>query len=449
MDRPLTRKDMLRWFESGFTPPSEYRLGLEWEKELVHAQGRRITFFEPGGIQDVLKGFTQFGWTGPFEGSNLIAMTRDGASLTIEPGGQFEISTAPRTTVSEIEGDVRTHLRELQAVVRGTDVMPLAIGYTPVQPVESIPFVPKARYGIMGEYIARAGSLGHGMMKGTSSVQVTIDVTSHADAARKVPVAIALSPLVLAMFANSPLAGGKDTGWESWRGHCWEHTDPARTGLMTDVFEGGFTYERYLDWLLDVPMLLYRDGQTYKAAHGRPFRDFAARGIDGRFPTLEDFALQVNTVFPEVRIGKWLEMRSADNVPLPMIPALAAFWKGIMYDRQALSDAEELVAAIPSADRAKLQTIAASDGLAGRYKKRRLRSWAALALEIAVDGLRRQAPDGPAEIAYLAPLQELLAVGESPAISVWREFERGDPNWLRALAYPPVDSVPPVDAKNA
>jgi glutamate--cysteine ligase len=449
MDRPLTRSEMLRWFESGFRPGSEPVMGLEWEKELVHAEGRRVTFFEPGGIQDVLRGFTQFGWTGQFEGAHLVAMHRDGAALTIEPGGQLEISTAPRATVSQIEGDVRGHLRELQAILRGTDVMPLALGFAPIQPVPSIPFVPKARYGIMGDYLARVGTLGHGMMKGTSSVQVTIDVSSHEDAARKVPVAIALSPLVLAMFANSPMAGGEDTGWASWRAHCWQHTDPARTGLMTDVFGHGFSYERYLDWLLDVPMLLVRDEGTYKPAHGRPFRDFVARGINGRFPTLDDFALQVNTVFPEVRIGKWLEMRSADNVPLPLIPALAAFWKGIMYDPQALADAEQLVQAMPPSDRGKLQRIAASDGLAGRYKKRRLRSWAALALDIAEQGLSRQAPDGPAEVAYLAPLRDLLAVGESPAIRVWRLAEGGGTAWLADVAYPPVDSIPPVDPTNA
>ncbi|MCO4770892.1 MAG: glutamate--cysteine ligase [Deltaproteobacteria bacterium] len=444
MDKPLTRTDMLRWFESGFSPPEQWRMGLEWEKELVHAEGRRITYFEPGGIRDVLQGFTQFGWKGSFEGPHLVAMARDDATLTIEPGGQLEISTAPRHTVSEIEGDVRTHLRELQQVLRGTDVMPLALGYTPIQPVASIPFVPKGRYSIMSEYLAAKGPLAHGMMKGTSSVQVTIDVTNHADAGRKVPVAFALSPLVLAMFANSPIAEGRDTGWASWRAHCWQHTDPARTGLMADVFGHGFSFERYVDWLLEVPMFFYREGESYKPAHGRPFGDFVARGHNGRFPTLDDFALHVNTVFPEVRVGKWLEMRSADNVPLEMIPSLAAFWKGIMYDPQALADAEELTRAIPMADRAQMHATAARDGLSGRYKKRRLRSWAALALEISVAGLRRQAPDGPAEVAYLAPLRDLLAQGESPAIASWKAFEGGG-DWLRSISYPPVDSVPAVD----
>ena len=447
MDKPLTRDDMLRWFETGFRSPDQYRLGLEWEKELVHAEGRRITFFEPGGVQDVLKGFTRFGWTAFFEGPNIIGMSRDGANLTIEPGGQLEISTAPRHTVSEIENDVRTHLRELQTVLRGTDVMPLAVGFTPVQGVASIPFVPKGRYAIMSEYLAPKGALAHGMMKGTTSVQVTIDVSSHEDAARKIPVALALSPLVLAMFANSPLAEGRNTGWASWRAHCWQHTDPARTGLMSDAFSHGFSFERYLDWLLKVPMLFYREGESYTPAHGRPFGDFVAQGHNGRFPTVDDFALHVNTVFPEVRIGKWLEMRSADNVPLPLIPALAAFWKGVMYDEQALAEATDLTNAIPMADRATLYQTAARDGLAGRYMKRRLRSWAALALEIAVGGLTRQAPDGPAEVAYLAPLRELLEKKESPAIATWEAFEEGGDHWLRQLSYPPVDSVPPVDPK--
>lgn len=439
---------MLRWFESGFKPPSEFALGLEWEKELAGPDGHRAPFHGPHGVESVLKGMTKYGWSAVFEGKHVIAMVRDGASITIEPGGQIELSTAPRTGVADIERDVRGHLRELQQITADGPYRPLAIGYTPVQPVQDIPFVPKARYAIMGDYLKRTGTLAHGMMKGTTSVQVTVDVCSHEDAARKVPVALALSPLVLALYANSPLAAGSDTGWASWRGNVWLHTDPARTGFMAEAFQGGFNYERYLDWVLDTPMLVYKTPTGFLPAHGRPFRDFLTRGRDGVFPGIDDFALQVNTVFPEVRIGKWLEMRSADNVPLPLVPALAALWKGLLYDPQALADAEELVKAMPGEERGAVQKVAASDGLAGRYRKRRLRSWCALMLEIAAAGLSRQGPTGLSEVAYLAPLQELVEQGESPAIATWRAFEAGG-DWIEALSYPPVDAVQPIDPSAA
>ena len=443
MGRPLSRTEMLRWFERGHKPRSEHRIGLEWEKELLHPDGRRIRFHEPGGVEDILKGLTQFGWTAEFEGPHVVKMARGGATVTIEPGGQIELATAPHLGIAGIEADVRGHLRELQTILQGSDVRPVAIGYTPVESVKDIPFVPKQRYAIMERILKRTGTMGHAMMKGTTSVQVTVDMTSREDASRKVEVALGVSPLVTALFANSPLADGRDTGWASWRARCWQHTDPARTGLLADVAAKGFTYERYLDWLLDVPMLFYRGAEGIEHGQGRTFRDFAERGVDGRDATTDDLALHINTTFPEVRVTRdYIELRSADNVPLPMIPALAALWKGLMYDPEALETAQAIAAAIPPWERARVQHIAASDGLAGRFKRRRLRSWMAWVLEIAADGLSRQAPDGPAEVAYLTPLQELVQRGESPAIALWRAFERDEGAVVDAIAYPPVDEIP-------
>lgn len=446
MQRSLTRKSMLRWFEQGFTPLSEHRIGLEWEKEILHPDGRRLRFDEPGGVEDLLKGLTRFGWTAGFEGAHVVRMDRDQASVTIEPGGQVELATPPRVGIAELEKDVRGHLREIQAVLGDSGARPVAIGYTPIEPVAEIPFVPKKRYAIMERVFRRTGTMGHGMMKGTTSVQVSVDVVSREDASKKVDVALGISPLVTALFANSPLADGRDTGWASWRARCWQHTDPTRTGLLGDTVGGGFTYERYLDWLLDVPMLVYRSGDTVKPAHGRTFRDFVSSGVEGREADFDDLALHINTVFPEVRVTRnYIEMRSADNVPLPMIPALAALWKGLMYDPEALNTAASVAAAIPSWERARVQHVAASDGLAGRFKRRRLRSWMAWVLEIAAEGLARQAPDGPAEVAYLTPLQELVERGESPAIALWRAFERDEDGIVDAIAYPPVDDIPAVN----
>ena len=447
MAGPLSRVDMLRWFERGFKPRSEYRVGLEWEKEILHPDGRRLRFDEPGGVQDVLRGFTRFGWTAAFEGANVVKMERDGASLTIEPGAQLELATLPRQRVAEIEADVRGHLRELQEILSDSDARPVAIGYTPIEPVAEIPFVPKKRYGIMERLLRQTGTMGHSMMKGTTSVQVSVDVSSREDANRKVDVALGISPLVTALFANSPLADGRDTGWASWRARCWQHTDPARTGLLGDAVGNGFSYERYLDWLLGVPMFFVRGAEgALMPSLGLTFGKFVEQGAYGRAATLDDLALHINTVFPDVRVTRdYIELRSADNVPLPMIPALAALWKGLLYDPTALETASAVAAAIPPWERARVQHVAASDGLAGRFKRRRLRSWMAWVLEIAAEGLSRQAPDGPAEVAYLSPLQDLVERGESPAIGLWRQYERDDTSLFESIAYPPIDSIPAVD----
>ncbi len=450
MARPLSRTAMLRWFERGFKPRSEHRVGVEWEKELLHADGRRARFDEPGGVQDALKGLTQFGWTAEFEGPHVVKMERGEASVTIEPGGQLEFASPPRSTVAELERDVRQHLGELQRVTAGTGIRPVSVGYTPVEPVADIPLVPKARYAIMERLFKKTGTMGQGMMKGTSSVQVALDVCNREDASRKVDVALGISPLVTALFANSPLADGRDTGWASWRARCWQHTDPSRTGLLAEATGNGFSYERYLDWLLDVPMLFVRSGDGLESAHGRTFRDFAATGVNGRDATTDDLALHINTLFPEVRVtADYIEMRSADNVPLPMIPALAALWKGLLYDPTALETAAAVAAAIPARERGRVQHIAASDGLAGRFKRRRLRSWMAWVLEIAAEGLGRQSPDGPAEVAYLAPLQELVEIGESPAIALWRAFEQEPDALVETISYPPVNQIPVVDPRAA
>lgn len=450
MGRPLSRTAMLRWFERGFKPRSEHCVGVEWEKELAHPDGRHARFDEPGGVEDVLKGLTQFGWTAEFEGAHVVKMTRDESTVTLEPGGQIKLATTARRSVAELERDLRRHLKEVQTVTAGTGIRPLAIGYTPVEPVAGIPFVPMKRYAIMERLLKRTGTMGHAMMKGTSAVHVAIDVGGREDASRKVDVALGISPLVTALFANSPLADGRDTGWSSWRARCWQHTDPARTGLLAEATGNGFSYERYLDWLLDVPMLFYRSAEGVQPAHGRSFREFAATGVGGRDATTDDLALHIDTLFPDVRVtADSIEMRAADNVPLPMIPALAALWKGLLYDPEALETAGSVAAAIPARERARVQHVAASDGLAGRFKRRRLRSWMAWVLEIAAEGLGRQSPDGPAEVAYLAPLQELVERGESPAIALWRAFEQDPGSLIEAVSYPPVSTIPVVDPSAA
>jgi glutamate--cysteine ligase len=448
----LTRQAMLSTFHEACRPRERWMVGLEWEKEPVRPDGTRLPFDGQPGVEQIVSALSRFGWTLGSEGPRVIAGERDGATVTLEPGGQVELSTAPRVTIAELERDVRAHLRELQAVTDPEQVLWLSTGYSPMQPVEEIAFLPKQRYRIMREYLRSRGRLAHGMMKATTSVQIALDYSSEDDCGRKLAAALAVAPFVDALVTNSPLAEGRDTGWASHRMRCWLETDPQRTGLLDAVLSGGFRFEKYLDFVLAAPMMFGRDAQRQLIPmHGANFEDALRDGIGGRPLDLDDFRLQRSGVFPEVRLSPHLEIRGADNVPLPLIPALAALWKGLLYDADALVAIGDLAAGSQPERRADLHRLAAQRGLAGRWRGRRLRAWAGWLLEIAAKGLLRQAPDGPAEVAYLAPLLELAERGESPAVAVFRAWEgRGsDEEFLRAIAYPAVDSIPPIDPSAA
>lgn len=429
-------------------PPAQFRVGLEWEKEAVRRDGRRVRFDDADGIESLLVRLAdRFGWVPHSEGDRVIALSRDGDTITLEPGGQVEISTAPHQRLAGIERALRRHLAELQSVTRGTDVLFLAAGYTPIARVAEIPFVPKARYGVMREYLGSRGALGHSMMKGTTSVQVTLDYESETDCARKFAIAMALSPVVTALAACSPFVEGKPSGYASWRARCWQQTDPDRTGLLGDLLARPFTFAGWVDWLMDVPMMFLRIGGRYVSAEGRTFGDWIRDGIQGTRPSIADFELHLTSVFPEVRVKNFIEIRGADNGPLPHVLGIAALWKGLMYDPEALGQAEEVAALLPMSDRDALWEVAAREALAGRHRGRSLRAWAGLLLEIASRGLQRQAPDGPAEVAYLAPLVELARRGESAAERATQALETtdADPRAIVAsLAYPAVVRIPPV-----
>ncbi len=443
----VSRRDLLEWFEAACVPEADFRVGLEWEKEAVRRDGRRVPFDAADGIESILTRLSErFGWTPIREGEHVVALERDGAAITLEPGGQIEISTAPHRALAGIERALRRHLGELQDVTRGTDVLFLSTGFTPVQPIGAIPFVPKARYAVMRSYLATRGDGGLAMMKGTSAVQVAFDFSSEADCARKFALAMALSPVVTALASSSPLVGGRPSGYHSWRARCWQHTDPARTGLLAELLDGPFTFARWVDWLLRVPMMFVRRGHDYVDAGGRTFGDWIRDGIDGQRPGMDDWELHLTSVFPEVRVKNFIEIRGADNGPLPHVLGIGALWKGLLYDAAALAEAEEVAAALPLAERATLWEVAAKDGLAGRHKGRSLRAWAGYLLEVASAGLQRQAPDGPAEVAYLAPLVEMARRGESAAVDTLRAWEATpDPRALvSALAYPAIVRIPPV-----
>lgn len=435
----LTREALIEHFHAHAKVPSRFRIGAEWEKEALTPDGRRLPFFGDGGVQDVLRALVErFGWTPRPEGEHLVALERDGDTITLEPGAQVETSLRPLASVAEVEAGLRRHLAELHAVTPPS-ITWSSLGFTPFQDIAEIPWVPKARYGIMGPYLARRGRLGHHMMKGTTSIQASFDYSSEADCARKLQASLALSPVATALFAHSPLAAGRPAGAMSFRALTWRETDPDRCGLLEDVVDASFTFERWVDYMLDVPMMFLKVHGRWHAAEGMPFRTWMERGFLGEYPDLDQWELHLTSVFPEVRLKRYVEIRSCDNVPFELLPAMPALWKGLLYDEVALGEALDLAASLPG-PRERLGLAAATDGLRGEWGARSLGDWARDLVDIAERGLGRQAAGGDDERRYLEPLRRRLdRDGGSPAedaVAAWSRTGGDVTSFLEAIAYP-------------
>ena len=445
MSERLTFDDLVAWFHASGKRRTDFAIGLEWEKEIVRPDGTRLSYDGPDGIESLLHTVAnRHGWTKQFEGDYLVGLERGGSTITLEPGGQVELSTPPHDSIFLLDEALRGHLAELQGAAP-PECRILSTAYTPLQPVDDIHFLPKRRYDIMSSYLPQRGELSHGMMKGTTSVQATVDYADETDCANKVRLASAVSPLMLAITANSPLAGGHDTGLASYRAHCWMHTDNDRTGLLADLLDGGFSFEKYTRWLIDVPMMFaWRDGQQV-SAEGRTFRSWMEDGWDGTWPDLDDFLAQVGSVFPEVRLKNFLELRAGDNGALPCVLAYAGLWKGLLSCEQGLCDGLTLVQEFPAAELPALMDLACREGLQGRWRGRSLAEWAGDIVTIASDGLDRTSRDGDrSDHRWLTPLRERIERGESPSQDVRRLFDRlgPGPEFLSALAYPPAATIP-------
>jgi glutamate--cysteine ligase len=447
MSPPPRRLALIQDLYDACKSPDRFCVGMEWEKEIVRGAGSRLRFDEPGGIESLLQSLVDhFAWRPIYEGPHLIALERDGESVTIEPGAQVEWSSRPERGIAELERNARRHLAELQFVTWGDDRRILSIAYPAWEDVATIPFVPKSRYRIMEKYLPTRGRLAHGMMKGTTSVQAALDFASEQDCGRKIQAALGVGPLVTALFANSPLVAGAPAGETSYRARCWLETDPDRTGFLSQVLKGGFTFARYVEWLLDVPMMFWKVDGRYEAAPPIPFRKWLQDGVEGRFPSMGDWRLHMNSVFPEVRLQRYLEIRGADNTPFPFVLALPALWKGLLYDDGALDRALELAGAIPPGRRADLYTQAARHGLAATWDGKPLAAWALRIVEVAEAGLRRQGETGYRETAYLAPLFEAAQQGQSPGARVLQRFHvSSQKELMEALTYAPVAEIPLVD----
>src|SRR5690606_23696861 len=373
------------------------------------------------GIGALLQGLTRYGWEPYVEDGKLIALSKDGASVTLEPAGQLELSGAPLETIHQTCCETRSHLREVKAVGDELGLGFLGMGFQPKWPREDMPWMPKGRYRIMRRYMPTRGNLGLDMMTRTCTVQVNLDFADEADMVRKFRVALALQPVATALFADSPFSEGRPNGCMSWRSHIWTDTDPDRTGMLDFVFEEGFGFERYVDYLLDVPMyFVYRDGKYIDAA-GQSFRDF----LDGRLPalpgerpTLRDWADHATTAFPEVRLKRYLEMRGADGGPWNRLCALPALWVGLLYDDAALEAAWDLVKDFSLEERHALRDTVPRLALKTPFRRGSVLDLAREMVAIAAAGLARRAclnRHGADERIYLEPLVEFIEAGICPA----------------------------------
>jgi glutamate--cysteine ligase len=422
-DTPITDpRQLAAVLASGEKPRADWRIGTEHEKFGFRLDDLRPpTFDGERGIEALLNGLSRFGWQPYQEHGCTIALTKDLASVTLEPAGQLELSGAPLESLHATCKEVGSHLREVREVADELRLGFLGMGFQPKWRRDEMPWMPKDRYKIMRNYMPKVGQLGLDMMTRTSTVQVNLDYASEADMVKKFRVSLALQPIATALFADSPFTEGQPNGYLSYRSHIWTDTDPGRTGMLDFVFEDGFGYERYVDYLLDVPMYFsHRDG-IYHDASGKSFRDFLQGKLDvlpGALPTLRDWNDHMTTAFPEVRLKKFLEMRGADSGPWSRICALPAFWVGLLYDDAALDAAWDLVKDFTLAERHALRDGVPKHALGLPFRGATVRELAREAVKIAVAGLQRRAvcnSHGVDESRFLDELIDIVESGKTPA----------------------------------
>lgn len=421
-ERPLVFDDLVDYMAKGCKPAEAWRVGAEHEKFGFKLKGYdRVPYEGPDGIQALLEGLKRFGWAGVYEGPTLIGLERNGASVSLEPGGQFELSGAPLATIHEICHETGGHLEEVKAVADELGIGFLGMGFSPLWSREQTPVMPKGRYDIMRAYMPKVGSLGLDMMLRTCTIQANLDFASEADMVAKFKVSLALQPIATALFANSPFTEGKPNGFLSARANVWTDTDPDRTGMLNFVFEDDFNFETYARYALEVPMYFVKRGERYINTAGRSFEAFM-RGdlaeLPGEKPTLKDWGDHLTTLFPEVRLKTYLEMRGADGGPWSRICALPALWTGILYDDAALAAAWDLCKDWTPEEREKLRLDAARTGLKGTIAGRPVRDVAREMVAIARMGLKRRARFSGGlvdETGYLSELEEIADSGITPA----------------------------------
>ena len=421
---------LIDYIASGEKPKADWRIGTEHEKFCYRLSDMSPVAYGGGdGIGAILRALAELGWEAVYEGDNIIALKQGGASITLEPGGQFELSGAMLESIHETCNEVHTHLAQVREVGQKLGVGFFGLGFHPTAARADIPIMPKGRYDIMRDYMPTKGGLGLDMMLRTATVQVNLDYSSEADMVKKFRVALALQPVATALFANSPFTEGKPNGFKSYRSHIWTDTDPDRTGMLPFVFDDGFGYERWVDYVLDVPMyFVYRDGKYINAA-GQSFRDFMngnLPALPGEVPTMSDWMDHMTTVFPEVRLKTFLEMRGADGGPWSRLCALPALWVGLLYDQSCLDAAYDLVKDWSQEDMAALRDGVPKLALQTPFGSGTVRELAEQVLDISVAGLQARGKlnrMGENESGFLNALRGEVATGKVLADELLEQYE--------------------------
>ena len=437
-----SKQHLIDWIADGEKPKEDWRIGTEHEKFAFRQDDRQtLAYDSKPGIRDLLEGLQRFGWKPVYEGENVIALSGEsGANISLEPGGQFELSGAPLRTLHETCDEVHEHLRQLREVNSELGVAMIGMGFHPTLKREDAPWMPKGRYKIMREYMNKVGTMGHDMMLRTCTVQVNLDFSDEADMVRKMKVSMALQPVATALFANSPFREGKPTDFLSLRSHVWTDVDNDRSGILPFVFDDDFGYESYVDYVLDTPMyFVYRDGGFIDAS-GQSFRDFMTGNLPalpGERATMGDWTDHTTTLFPEVRLKQFLEMRGADGGPWRRVCALPAFWVGLLYDSEALDAASEMVADWSAEEVIDLRNAVPAQGLAAPFRNRTMLDLARQSMEISRAGLKNRACEdfwGQDETHFLSTLEQIVDSGLTPAENKLAAFEgRWDQNVDRAF----------------
>jgi glutamate--cysteine ligase len=420
-----TRDELVAWFEAGIKPKSEFRLGTEHEKFAFTIEERQPVPYEGRrSIRALLEGMQHLlGWEPIVEDGNIIGLfdVTGGGAISLEPGGQFELSGAPLETVHQTSAELMAHRAQVKEIARPLGIGFLGIGMTPSWTRSDMPVMPKGRYRIMTTYMPKVGKLGLDMMYRTCTVQTNLDFCSEQDMVRKLRVSLALQPIATALFANSPFTEGKPNGFLSFRSEIWRDTDPARSGMLPWAFEPGMGFERWVDYALDVPMYFVKHGDRYVDVAGQSFRDLMAgrlSAMPGTRATISDWANHISTIFPEVRLKRYLEMRGSDGGPWRWLPALPAYWVGLLYDEDSLSAAWDLVKDWSAEERQKLRDDVPRLGFKAAIRGISVLALAEATLGLSEQGLRRRGRldgNGHDETRYLRPLQEFVARGTTPA----------------------------------
>ena len=429
-DRVTAKDDLVAYLNAGSKPRERWRIGTEHEKFAFDRETLRpLSFDGDRGIEALLTGMTRFGWTPIEEAGRVIALKDDaGGSVTLEPGGQLELSGAALQTIHQTCAEVQEHLRQVRTVNRDIGAGMLGLGFQPKWRRDEIPWMPKARYGIMGRYMPKRGNLGLDMMTRTCTVQVNLDFASEADMVRKFRVSLALQPIATALFANSPFTEGRPNDFLSYRSHIWTDTDPDRCGDLPFVFDDGFGFERYVDYALDAPMyFIYRNGEYIDCA-GESFRAFMDGKLPqrpGELPLMSDWTDHLTTLFPEVRLKKFLEMRGADGGPWRRLCALPAYWVGMLYDDDALAAADDLIRDWTSEERAHLRAEVPRHALQTPFRDKTVREIAIETLKIAEQGLQNRTRIdgfGESEAHFLSTLWTIAETGQTPAQELLEKY---------------------------